>query len=237
METVISLWLASLARGGRSRCLVLPAYQCRHCITTTAVCDSPSDLRGTLRIKSALRVPMKYQKAIQRIKSGSMSRAELVKLKRNADDKYEQGDLDAKHVIDAINNATPADSYILFMGFCPDANFNNRLDIEWKGKGICRFDYHESEHQVERFNSICKGDLVVLKKIEKFGKTMALFGHGRVSGIAYDDNNIRYLEMDWSNQEQVIEVPLMACNSTVDIRSIEAVEDEMPGEFYEWLEA
>jgi len=179
---------------------------------------------------------MKYDNAIVRIKNGSMSRADLVKLKKNADDKYSSGDLDAKLVLDAINNATPADSYILFMGFCPGADFGERLDIDWREKGICRFDYLESEQQVTRFNTICKGDLVVLKKREQFGKTMKLYGHGRVNSVAYDNNNIRYLNVSWSNQENVIEVPLMGCNSTVDIKSIDTVEGEMPEEFYNWIE-
>lgn len=166
-----------------------------------------------------------------------MSRTDLVNLKRNAEEKLAQGDFDAKEVLSAINIAKPVDSYVLFMGFCPDADVNNRLDIEWKEKGICRFDYFESEHQVDRFNTICAGDLVILKKREIFGKTMKLYGHGRVKSVAYDENNIRYLVMDWSDQEEIIEVPLMACNSTVDIKSIEAVEDEMPDGFYQWLEA
>ena len=178
---------------------------------------------------------MKYEKVIERVKSGKMSRSDLVKLKRNADEIYANGDIYAKEVIDAINNATPTDSYILFMGFCPGADFSERLDTEWKEKGLCRFDYLESEHQLERFNRICKGDLVILKKREKFGKTMKLYGHGRVNSVAYDKNDIRYLIMDWSDQENIIEVPLMGCNSTVDIKSIEAVENEMPEEFYEWL--
>lgn len=180
---------------------------------------------------------MKYDKVIERIKSGSMSRADIVKLKQNAEDKLSKGDSDAKYVLDAINAAVPTDSYILFMGFCPEADFSKRLDIEWKEKGICRFDYYVSEHQVERFNSICKGDLVVLKKREKIGKTMKLYGHGRVSGVAYDANNVRFLEMDWSTQDEIIEVPLLGCNSTVDIKTIEAVEAEMPEAFYNWLKA
>jgi hypothetical protein len=158
-------------------------------------------------------------------------------LKRNAEEKLEQGDVDAEAVLSAIRLAKPADSYVLFMGFCPDADFSNRLDIEWKEKGICRFDYLESELQAERFNTICAGDLVILKKREIFGKTMKLYGHGRVKSVAYDENNIRYLVMDWSDQEMIIEVPLMACNYTVDVKSIEAVEDEMPDEFYQWLKA
>lgn len=178
---------------------------------------------------------MKYDKQIERIKSGTMKRADMEKLKRNAKEIYEKGDLDAKSVIDAIHTSTPADSYILFMGFCPDGDFNNRLDKVWKEEGICRFDYLESEQQLERFNTICKGDLVVLKKREQFGKTMKLYGHGRVTGIAYDENHIRYLEMNWSDQDNEIEVPLLGCNSTVDVRDMEAVENEMPDTFYQWL--
>ena len=180
---------------------------------------------------------MKYDNVIKRVEEGNMSRSDLVKLKTNAENKYSSGDADAKHVLEAINNAKPTDSYILFMGFCPGADFSERLDTEWKNKGICRFDFLESEHQLERFNTICKGDLVVLKKREQFGKTMKLYGHGRVASVAYDENNIRYLNMEWSKQEYVIEVPLMGCNSTVDIKSIEAVEGEMPEEFYQWLQA
>lgn len=180
---------------------------------------------------------MKYQKTIDNVNSGTMTRDDLAQLERNAKEKLAQGDVDAKDVLSAIELAKPADSYVLFMGFCPDADFGNRLDTEWKNRGICRFDYLESEHQVERFNSICAGDLVVLKKREVFGKSMKLYGHGRVKSIAYDENNIRYLIMDWSNQEEIIEVPLMACNSTVDIKSIEAVKGEMPDEFYQWLKS
>jgi hypothetical protein len=139
------------------------------------------------------------------------------------------------YVISAINIAKPKDQYILFMGFCPDADFSERLDTEWKAKGICRFDYLASKPQLDRFTSICVGDLVVLKKREQFGKTMNLYGHGRVIGIEYDDDNIRFLKVDWSSQDEVIEVPLMGCNSTVDIKNIETVESEMPEEFYRWL--
>ena len=180
---------------------------------------------------------MRYDRAIHRVKSGDMSRADLRKLKRNAESKLDSGDEDAREVLQAINRATPADSYILFMGFCPGADFSQRLDTDWKEQGICRFDYVESEQQLDRFNTICPGDLVVLKKREQFGRTMTLYGHGRVRLVVYDENDRRYLEMDWSDQKEIIEVPLMGCNSTVDIRTIEAVEDAMPEEFWSWLKA
>jgi len=76
---------------------------------------------------------------------------------------------------------------------------------------------------------------VILKKREKFGKTMKLYGHGRVEAISIDATEHRYLKMNWSKQNEVIEVPLMACNSTVDIKSMEQVEAQMPKEFFGWL--
>ena len=164
-----------------------------------------------------------------------MARTDLIKLRINADRKLASGDTKAQTVIDAINNASPTDSYILFMGFCPGGEVKNRLDLSWKGKGICRFDYFESKQQVERFNTICTGDLVVLKKTETFGKTMGLYGHWRVISISYDAGSIRYLNVDWADQSEVIVTPLMGCTSTVDIKLIEVVEDYMPEEFYDWL--
>lgn len=178
---------------------------------------------------------MKYQKQIDNIKTGKKTRGYLGKLRKNAEIKLEQGDLDAKIVIDEIDKAVPTDQYILFMGFCPDGDASNRLDSDWKEKGICRFDWEESEGQMEDFYSICAGDLVILKKIELFGITMKLYGYGRVKSVAYDDNNMRYLVMDWHDQSEVIEVPLMACNSTVNIRAIEQVEEVMPEDFWQWL--
>lgn len=180
---------------------------------------------------------MKYQNAINKVNSGNMAREDLVSLKLNAEKMLEDGDMSAADVISAINSATPADSYILFMGFCPDADINNRLDTEWKESGICRFDYRESESQAARFDTICKGDLVILKKREVFGKTMKLFGHGRVISVAYDEKNTRYLILNWSDQSSVIEVPLMGCNSTVDIKPIDAVKNEMSDEFWQWLKS
>ncbi|MDP8034192.1 hypothetical protein QJU43_08255 [Pasteurella atlantica] len=178
---------------------------------------------------------MKYDKKIERIKNTKMTRSELARLKVNAENIYKKGDLDAKYVIDVIDAITPTDTHILFMGFCPDANIHNRLDLEWKSKGICEFDFFKSQIQMEQFYSICKGDLVILKKREKLGETMKLYGHGRVTDIAYDEHNVRYLKMQWSSQEEIIEVPLMGCNSTVNIREIDVVEAQMPEEFYSWL--
>ncbi len=181
---------------------------------------------------------MRYYKAIERIKSGTLSREELLKYKNNAETKLAKGDKDAKSVLSALEVAVPKDTYILFMGFCPNADIKNRLDTEWKEKNICRFDYIEDSKQLNRFKTIYTGDLVVLKKVQNMkNQIMRLYGHGRVKSIAYDSDNIQYLNMDWSSQDEVIDVPLMACVSTVDIRSIERVNSVMPEEFYKWIES
>lgn len=179
---------------------------------------------------------MKYEKVINRIAHGLLSRSDLRDLRVNALAKFHAGDDEAREVIAAIDAGVPSDQYILFMGFCPDADFNNRLDIEWKQRGVCEFTYYESTVQLERFNRVCAGDLVVLKKREKFGESMILHGHGRVARVEVDAQDHHTLIMNWSDQNSVIEVPLMGCNSTVDIKSIEAVEAEMPPEFFKWLE-
>jgi dienelactone hydrolase len=70
---------------------------------------------------------MRYERVIKRIKSGELSRADMIRLRRNADQRYATGDADAKHVIEAINNSAPADEYILFMGFCLGSSISVEL--------------------------------------------------------------------------------------------------------------
>lgn len=176
------------------------------------------------------------EKIVSRISENRYTRAELTKIYRNASAKLHDGNPNAQLVLDAINNAKPIDDFIVFMGFCLGGSLENRLDGEWKEKGTCTFHFFDSPHQVNDFNSILVGDLIVLKKRQQFGKTMQLFGHGRVKGIQYDDEGHRFLIMQWSSQSRIIEVPLMGCNSTVDIRTTDRVEGEMPLEFYEWLQ-
>ncbi|PAY02563.1 hypothetical protein CKO50_04115 [Pseudoalteromonas sp. HM-SA03] len=178
---------------------------------------------------------MKFQNQLDQLKSGSLTRAQMAVLQENALRIFNKGDKDAKLILDAIPYSKPADTSILFMGFCPEADFSNRLDIFWKENGICHFDYLESEVQVNRWYEVCAGDLLILKKREQFGKTMKLYGFGRVTKICHDDEHVRYFEVNWADQSREIEVPLMGCNSTVDIKAMEMVEQEMPEAFWHWL--
>ncbi len=178
---------------------------------------------------------MKYEKILESITSGRLSREKFAKIRRNAEAKLKDGDMDAQFVLDAINISVPSDDYILFMGFCPDADVDNRLDTEWKEKEICEFDWEESHVQMDRFARICSGDLVVLKKQNINKQTMTLHGHGRVLSIDKDKDGFRYLKMKWSDQTNNIEIPLMGCTYTVNIKSMEQVEGQVEKDFFEWL--
>lgn len=173
-------------------------------------------------------------KILEKIKNDEFKRSELTIIRKNTLNKFNNGDNGAKDILDAIDLSKPTDEYILFMGFCPNADFNNRLDIEWKEKGICRFDWEESEIQLERFLQICAGDLVVLKLQNIHKQVMKLYGFGRVRRVAHDENNTRYLMMDWSKQNEIIEIPLMGATATVNIRQMKDIEKQMPEKFFNW---
>lgn len=85
-----------------------------------------------------------YQKSIERIMSGELTRKELESIRQNALEKHANGDKYASQVIEIIDNTMPKDKEFVFMGFCPNGEFINRLDIEWKQNGVCTYDYLES---------------------------------------------------------------------------------------------
>lgn len=180
---------------------------------------------------------MAHEKTIQTIEAGKMTRGDMVKLYEKAKREFIAGKPDAESVMNAIAAASALDAFIVFMGFCPDSNFANRKDIAWKKAGVCRYDDVAQTVQMERFNSLYRGDLIVLKKRNVSKQTMELHGFGRVDSIAFDADGNRYLRMNWSLQERVITVPLMGCNLTVNTRPIEKVEEQMAAEFFYWLEA
>lgn len=135
----------------------------------------------------------------------------------------------------AFDNAVPTDSYLVFMGFCPGADFKRRQDTRWRSVGICEFEFDGSETQVRRFATIRVGDQIILKKNQIRGKTMELYGHGKVIGVEYSAEGRRVLKMDWHPDEKILEVPLMGCTPTVSLKKTVAVLNAMPPEFHEWL--
>ncbi len=64
-----------------------------------------------------------------------------------------------------------------------------------------------------------------------------LSGHGKISIVKHNDEDLNYLVMDWSGQERIIEVPLMGCTYTVNVRSMGVIEDQKPEELFEWTAA
>jgi len=178
-------------------------------------------------------------KIIEKINNGKFTRKELFSIRENAIKKLNNGDKNMVEIIELIDKAIPEDKNIAFMGFCPSADIKNRLDKEWKSQGICTFDFKESKLQLERFNKICSGDIIVLKKREEFGKTMSLHGHGIVNEVKHDANGNRYLLVNWAKQDEVIIVPLMALNSTIESLSFEIIYSSMTKEqlelFKNWL--
>jgi len=57
---------------------------------------------------------MRYEKILESIRSGRLDREKLAKIRRNAEAKLQDGDSDAKLVLDAINISVPSDDYILW---------------------------------------------------------------------------------------------------------------------------
>lgn len=178
---------------------------------------------------------MKHENTVNRIKSAELTRAELQTIRGHAQIKYDNGDEEARLVLQALDSAVAKDSGIIFMGFCPNGEIANRLDMQWKQNGICTFDYDESIDQMNLFRSICVDDFIVLKKSEDFGRTMSLHGHGRVIGRNTGEDGRRFLGMNWSPAVAFpSNVPLMGCQSTVNLRDMQTVEGAMPHEFFDW---
>ena len=175
-----------------------------------------------------------YSKIIHKIRNNEFSRSELALVRENASRMAQSGDENARAVLDEIATCgvTGSDRRLAFIGFCPAGDIDNRLDGRWISEGICEFDYVESQHQQQRFSEIMTGDTLILKKREQFGETMRLYSSGTVREVV---ERGRLLKVNWRTDCGEIVMPLMGCNSTVDIKSIEVVEKTVPDEFWRWL--
>ena len=177
-----------------------------------------------------------------KITAGEISRSKLLSLHRNLVDRRDlvQGDKQrtADALIEVIRNTfvPPLQSNYLFMGYCPGADIRRRRDEIWIKDGFCNFAFVSSQHQVNNFFKVLPGDLIILKKREKFGKTMLIHAHGKVTGLRLNKEGMRYLKVDWTQPQSPLEVSLMGCNSTVNFRSLRQVEDAQTDEFWKWLE-
>ena len=178
---------------------------------------------------------MKYEKTIEQIRSGTLTREALRLIRERAVGALATGDQDAGSVLRALDNAIARDRRIVFMGFCPNGELANRVDGRWRAEGICTFDYDKSEVQMNQFRNIVAGDLIVLKKSEVHGQLMSLHGHGRVTGTRTGADGRRELLLDWASAGPFPEnVPMMGCQATVNLREMGTVEGAMPVQFFDW---
>lgn len=179
-----------------------------------------------------------FEDLANKIRLGGMSRADMLHYRENQRKLLRDGYPAAQLVIDAINQtAVPKiEAQYAFLGFCPDGNFANRLDTFWLTAGICKFDNIKSQRQLQRFSNIHKGDTIILKKTLQWGVSMELFAYGEVLEVRDSQRTqLIYFHVDWHERDEYLIVPAMAARSTVDVRSLEKVEEAMPPEFWEWL--
>ena len=178
---------------------------------------------------------MKYQRKIDEINSGKYSRVELQQIRDNAHRRLLAGDSDAKLVVKAVEEAVPSDRFFIFMGFCPDANVENSQYEEWLSKGICTYHWFKDKVQTEAFENIRVNDLIILKKQNIRRQKMFLHGWGRVKSYRHDKSSRHTLEMEWSQQNQIIEIPLMGATKTVNPKALKGIEEKLPEAFFKWL--
>ena len=177
---------------------------------------------------------------IEKIKNGTISRPDRLKVYKNAKSYFQRGILkdDPEEVMLLIETISvpPLQEQYVFMGYCPNASLENRQDDIWIADGICEFNWVSSEKQLNDFYEIMVGDTIILKKRETFGKTMKISAHGKI--IKREESRINkklYFRVDWRVPKEFLIVPLMGCNATVNPRSIEHVDAEMSEDFWEWL--
>ena len=183
---------------------------------------------------------MSNEKIIQKIKDGTISRADRLKLYKNAKSYFQRGVLEnnPEEILILIETISvpPLQQQYVFMGYCPGALLENRQDDIWIADGFCEFNWVTNEKQLSDFYDIMVGDTIILKKRETFGKTMKISGHGKITErVESRKTNKLYFRVDWRVPEEFLIVPLMGCNATVNPRSIESVETDMPEDFWEWL--
>lgn len=180
---------------------------------------------------------------LDKIVTGELSRDEFLIIRDNAlriinNPSTEEMRRNAEIVLAACDRHAPEpiSSHYNFMGFCPGADILRRRDTLWREMDICDFHFYDSPAQMEAFTKQLPGDWIILKKREVFGRTMKLYGFGKITRRRVNENNEVLFDVNWNTQANEIEVPLMGCNATVNMRSLTQVDDGMPQDFWVWLE-
>ncbi len=148
----------------------------------------------------------------------------------------EKGNRYAAGILRALTQSAQRDGRMVFMSFCPGGVLRNRVDQDWKTWGNCTFEFDGGDGQLETFNAIVEGDLVVLKKPQRIGETMQLYGQGRVREITVLSKSGNILHMDWvQNNAYAAEVPMLGCERAVTFVETSRLVEEMPQAFWDWL--
>lgn len=181
---------------------------------------------------------MSIQVILDGITDGKYTRDRLQKIRENALRKFKEGANEAREIVDAIDRIGPPkiEAQYAFLGFCPGADIERRQDEKMLKNGIYEFDFVSSETQLKRMGRIMAGDTIILKKREVFAETMRIYSHGPVTQVCESKFTGKpYFNVDWITPPEFLEVPLMGCNSTINIRELAHVEESMPKEFWDWL--
>lgn len=177
------------------------------------------------------------EQAMKNVSDGKYNRAELLNLKMNAET-YLSEKPEIFDLLELISNTAVPELELeyVFLGFCPGADLKRRRDTEWIKRGFIDFHFIESKSQMAKFEAIHPPDKIILKKRQKIGKTMIIHAFGEVTHSNLDKTSgLTNHSVNWKITDDPLEVPLLGCNSTVNIRSIEQVDENMPEEFWQWL--
>ena len=185
---------------------------------------------------------------IERVISGKCSRSEILRIResanniiKNAIDKpSKENETKAKEATEALlacdsHMPEPLSSQYNFMGFCPGDDIKKRRDAIWREQGICDFHFGESEGQMTAFSLQVPGDWIILKKKEKLNETMSLYGFGKINKRLIDEKGLTHFQVNWNDQSEKMLVPLMGCNSYINMKALKRVEKVMPKEFWDWI--
>ncbi len=178
----------------------------------------------------------RHAKTVEHIKSSLLTRSEILAMERSATVLIEKGDTGAQDILDALAKVAERDRNIVFMDFCPGGVLRNRLDLDWKKWGNCTFEFQPGNDQLQTFNSIPEGALVILKKVQQVGETMRLYGHGRVNSVTHLPSSGNILHMDWlKEQKYEIEIPILGCVNSVNFVAKDSLDKRELQEFWDWL--
>jgi hypothetical protein len=178
----------------------------------------------------------RHAKTVEHINSSLLTRSEILAMERDAGILIEKGDASAQEILDALAHVAVRDRNIVFMDFCLGGVLRNRLDLDWKKWGNCTFEFQPGNDQLQTFNSIPEGALIILKKAQQIGETMRLYGHGRVSSVTYLPSSGNILHMDWSKEQKYeIEIPIMGCVNAVNVVEKNSLDKRELQEFWDWL--